>query len=96
MCRILPPSRTERLFSFNLSSQSQPQKLIVITKEWEEKREKIGGREAEEGYDKLHTVSSGRQSTVAVMPAAAPATNLSKFVVFSCPDNLSSCFLYVS
>jgi hypothetical protein len=43
-----------------------------------------------------HTVSSGRQIIVAVTPAAAPAINLSKLVVSSFPENLSSCFLYVS
>lgn len=43
-----------------------------------------------------HTVSSGMQSMVAEMPAAAPAMNLSEFVVSSLPDNLSNCFLYVS
>lgn len=35
-----------------------------------------------------HTVSIGRQSKVAVIPAAAPETNLSKFVASSFPDNL--------
>jgi len=44
----------------------------------------------------LHTVSSGKQRTVAVIPAAAPAINLSEFVVSSFPDSLSNCFLYVS
>lgn len=42
------------------------------------------------------TVSSGKHITVAVTPAAAPAINRSALVVSSFPDNLRSCFLYVS
>ena len=37
-----------------------------------------------------HTVSIGMQSKVAVIPDAAPATNLSKFVVSSFPVNFIS------
>lgn len=44
----------------------------------------------------MHTVSIGIHSMVAVIPAAAPAINLSKLVVSSFPEILSSCFLYVS
>jgi hypothetical protein len=42
------------------------------------------------------TVSMGKQSKVAVIPAAAPATNLSKFVDSSFPNILTSLLLYVS
>ena len=44
----------------------------------------------------LLTVSKGKHSKVAVIPAAAPARNLSKFVFSSFPDSFISWFLYVS